>query len=343
MATPCTQPPDLHVAPAPRARARMRGARHGRPEALAVILALLCGSWCPCAGAAEGGAGAGEGEAASVFVRLPAEPVGRSLAGAHCARVSGPAALAWNPAGLALRDGAGVHVAHTDWVAGTAWEWVGLALALPGMPGIVGLSAGLLRTDPLEGYAADGTSTGSFRPVQLLGTLAYARRVTPRISGGLQLEVVHESDGNQTDWTCLAWGLGLQWQPGRVALGAAATHLTTGVRSGADHGPLPATVRGGASLDLGAGIDLHLGVEGGRAQTSRLLSGASWQPLEVVTAYAGMRVDLEENERRTQPAGGLSVHAGAVTVTYGYRPALDLEVSHQIGLEIPLATPAGCP
>ncbi len=40
----------------------------------------------------------GNGTIAFEFATMAAEPVGRSLAGAHLASVVGPASLAWNPA-----------------------------------------------------------------------------------------------------------------------------------------------------------------------------------------------------------------------------------------------------
>ena len=105
---------------------------------LALCAALLATIPTPSGASADSSRGH-----AFEFLRLSAEPIGRALAASHVASVEGPAALAWNPAGLAEGGGSAVLLAHASWAAGTVWEWGALSLRR-GSSGF-GLACGVLR------------------------------------------------------------------------------------------------------------------------------------------------------------------------------------------------------
>ena len=295
-----------------------------------VVLLALLPAWA-------GASGEGAGTLAFDFLRLPAEPVGRSLSGAHVASVTGPAAGAWNPAGYARTRTTEALLAHTTWIAETSLEWGAVSLALPEGWGTVGLCAGMLRTGALDGYAADGTPTGSFLPLQATAVLGYGRAFGSRWSAGVSLETALEGDGEHSPRQAWAGGMGVQLHLGVASFGVSAVHLTTSMKAGDERFLPPTTLRAGSTLHTSWGLDIHAAVEGVVREDPKFLLAATWQPARALAAHAGLRLDNDRPGEAAQPSFGISVDAGPAQLTYGVQPSAEFATSHQISLSVPLA------
>lgn len=309
--------------------------------AAAFVLAGLIGlsTGFPPAARAEGSGGLRAYE----FARLSAEPVGRSMSGAHVAAVGGPAALAWNPAGLAAPASAGAMISHASWLAGTAWQYGAVSLDLPGEGGTVGLSAGMLRIGSLPGYAADGSATGEFTPFAAVGTAGYARPLTDRWQVGVCAEFFFEGDGLESPEPAPAGGAGLQYAHplsfGRLAVGASVLHLGAERNAGEESFALPATYRAGVSLETTRGLDLHAATESTAGGEPTFSFGLAWHPTGGLAALGGFGYDGTADEGPLTPSFGLALDVGPTQVAYSYQPTVIDEGSHQIALYIPFTRP----
>ena len=312
--------------------------RSFQPAVVILLAGLLClsGAGSP-ASSAEGGGGVRAYE----FARLSAEPVGRSVSGAHVAAVGGPEALAWNPAGLASPASAGAMISHASWLAGTAWQYGAVSVDLPGKGGTVGLSAGMLRVGSLQGYAADGSATGEFTPFAAVGTVGYARSITDRWQLGVCAEVFFEGDGVDSPEPAAAGGGGLQYMHplsfGRLAVGASVLHLGAEQTAGEESFALPATYRAGVSLETTRGIDLHAATETATGDEPSFSFGLAWRPTGGLAALGGFGYDGAADESPVTPSFGLALDVGPTQVAYSYQPTVIEEGSHQVALYVPFA------
>jgi hypothetical protein len=272
------------------------------------------------------------GNHAFEFMRLPSEPVGRSLAGAHVATVDGPASLAWNPAGLG-EGGAGVVLAHATWEAGTAWE--SGALALPIGAGACALSCSYFRSGALDGYDVNGTPTGSFESTQLWASLGYGTAICGRIRAGAGLEVALES-GPAEERRAFAGCLGLQVDAGPVAFGLAALHLGPALVVDETEYALPAVVRAGVSVTAVRGTVLYAAGEWTVDEPLAMRLGAAWSPLSSLHFLAGTWIAPDESNSAVQPALGCAFDLGRTRIAYGLQPRTELAASHQISLTVAL-------
>jgi hypothetical protein len=278
-----------------------------------------------------GRAVAGEGHAFG-YLEIPPEPVGRSLGGAHLAAVSGPAALAWNPAGLGAAPGGGLLLSHATWTAGTCWEWGGALLPLGG--GGLGASIGLFRPGELEGYDALGNATGGFSPLQALAALAYGRPVSRALRVGFEVELLFERDGLGSERHAWAGGGGAQFDAGRWHFALTARHLGPALQTDEGRYPLPAFTAAGFSFDAARRLRLHLAAarRGGTGPDLRL--GAEWAASDALAAYCGAQRRTTAVGGELRATAGLAVDLGRTVLAYGYQPAQQLEASHQISLSL---------
>ncbi len=303
--------------------------KHPILRALATML-LLSAAAHPVA------AGEGPGTRAFEFARLPAEPAGRSLAGAHVAAVEGPASVAWNPAGLGRRPEAAVLLSHASWVAGTSWEWGALVVPLPSGGGSLALGCGVLRSGPLEGYDVDGAPAGEFTPLQLAATFGWGRRIAGPLALGVALEYAAEGESSEETQQAWAGAAGVQIDLDRLQLGCAAMHLAPKVDAGDEAFPTPASVRVGASYAIGSVLKVHAAGEKVAAQPLGGLAGVEVRVVESATLYGGLRHEPEDPETQTRVSCGIGIEVGPVRVTYGFQPDNALESTHQVSLGLPL-------
>ncbi|MBM3317657.1 MAG: hypothetical protein FJY75_07370 [Candidatus Eisenbacteria bacterium] len=298
-----------------------------RPFPRALVAAML-------AAALSGGVaavGADVGNHAFEFLRLAPEPEGRALAGAHLAHAEGPAALAWNPAGLA-RGGTALSLSHAAWAEGTSWEWAGLTL--PAGPGTAAISGGFFRTGALEGYTADGEATGEFTPLQFQLCAGYGLPLAGALGAGASIEAAFADDGSGGRRRAIACGGGLRLDAGPLALGLAALHLGPPLSLEEERYALPATVRLGASLEGLPGTLLHGALEWVSGEAVGLRAGVEWSPAAQFRLLGGGWAAPGQEGRSLHPTAGAVVDLGVTRFAYGFQPISDWESSHQVALTL---------
>lgn len=273
------------------------------------------------------------GACAFEFARLAAEPIGRTLGAAHVAAVVGPEATAWNPAGLGGNGGSRALISHATWMADTAWDWGALVLDLPGAAGGLGVTFGMFRAGALSGYDALGNPTGDFAPQQLLTSFGYGQALGDRLRVGIQVELAAEGISGEGLSRVWGFGAGAQLRLGRLELGAAALHLGPDVEIADEAFALPRTLRGGASLDCGAGLKLHGGLEQAAEEEMQFMAGLEWRPVGALAAFAGCRPNTAGEALATC---GMALEIGRTCLAYGFQPRTELDASHQISLSVPL-------
>lgn len=278
-----------------------------------------------------GGAGADVGNHAFEFLRLPNEPVGRSLAGAHLASVSGPAALGWNPAGLA-EAGHALALSHATWAEGTAWEWA--ALSLPAGPGACALSGGFFRSGELAGYTAEGAPTGAFSPMQAWVAAGYGFSLARGVRIGGAIEAAFEDDGAGERQRAWAGSFGVQWGAGPLSVGAAALHAGPGLELEEERFALPTTLRAGATLDALAGTLIHAAVDWVAGEAIGFRGGLEWSPVAQLHLLGGAGYISEMEEEALQPAAGARLDLGRAQFAYGFQSSTAADGSHQFALSL---------
>jgi hypothetical protein len=298
------------------------------------LLTLLVFSGSAAPVAATSGAGTRAGE----FLRMPAEPEGRSLGGAHLGSISGPAALAWNPAGLGATESPALILSHATWMAETSWEWGAVSLPVAARGDAIGISVGAFRAGKLEQYDREGNALGTFSPVLTTAAFGYAVPLSTVLRVGISLEGILERSGTGEESMAWAGGLGLQWDAGRFSFGLSGLHIGPEARVGEERYPLPTTVRGAATLAIAPSLRFHAGGEWIAEGSPGLIAGAEWQPVGGLRALTGLRHDPSSEDKTLQPTYGLACAVGAVAVTYGYQPAQWLDDSHQVSITLGSAT-----
>jgi hypothetical protein len=273
------------------------------------------------------------GNHAFEFIRLPHEPVGRSLAGAHLASVGGAAALGWNPAGLA-EAGRSVALAHATWADETAWEWA--ALSVPVGPGACGLSGVFFRSGALEGYTAEGVPTGDFSPTQLCASAGYGLPLRGGVSLGASLEAALENDGTGRTLRAAAVSFGAQFATDPVAFGVAALHVGPGLRVEETDYPLPTLVRAGATVRGLPGTLLHGAVDWVAGEAVGFRCGAEWSPVPQLRFLGGAGFASEASGDQIQPAAGAALDLGRTHVSYGFQSFAHVDASHQVAITLSL-------
>jgi hypothetical protein len=217
-------------------------------------------------------------------------------------------------------------------MAETSWEWGAFTIPLSRGGGAFAFSCGIFRVGGLEGYDADGASNGTFSPLQATAALAYGRCFGERFSAGLCVETALDRDGRGGERSAWAGGGGVQLRLGRLALGAAASHLAPEMRMNDETFPLPMTARGGGSLDLWGGMRIHAAAEWVADESAKLLAGWEWEPAHGLRALAGCLHDPDAADAQLQPTYGLALAVRQLQFAYGFQPARWLEASHHLSL-----------
>lgn len=189
------------------------------------------------------------------FSALDIEPDARSAARGESslADVAGLAAIRLNPAGLASseRDEAGfVYLDHVLDVSFLAAGWAGSRWG----GWHLGLRAERLDWGDLDGYDADGASTGGFDAGDTRLGAAVARgwqdvgggRLQAGLGAGLLFSRIDDAEA-----TVLGLDLGVQWKRGGLSLGGAARNLGTVLSDYGDAGTgLPTRLELGLAYGL---------------------------------------------------------------------------------------------
>ncbi len=140
------------------------------------------------------------GTSAAVFLKIPVDPRGASLASAVVANANDPSAVYWNPAGLSQMRRTEVMFANTDWIADINVAFLGVGVPLGNLGSIgVGITYLSMGDMPITTWLdTEGASGQSFSAYDACFAVAYARRLTDKFSIGLSVKYVTETISHST-------------------------------------------------------------------------------------------------------------------------------------------------
>lgn len=211
------------------------------------------------------------------FLKLEYGAAGAALGGAYTALASGPAAMAWNPAGITSSKGPELSVSNNQLYAEITNSYLGFTIPLGGGNtfGIVAqyMNSGNMEVTTLD--FPDGTDE-EFQVSGIALGLAFARQLTDRLSVGVTAKMVRETIYRETAST-FAFDIGSNFDLGIYGLVLGMSIQNFGVGSRFD-GP-----------DLNQPLDVNDDLQTSPEVTTRLLT-EEW-PLPLVFR-AGLRMDL---------------------------------------------------
>ncbi len=145
------------------------------------------------------------GTTAAPFLKIPQGARGLGMGGAFVASADGPAAMYWNPAGIAELSGVHVLVEHTNWIADIQYEYLGATVAL-GSLGAVGVNVTVSNIGDMKVTTIDQQDgTGEvFGVTDLAVGLSYGLKLTDNFAIGFNPKVIY-----QKIWKMSATGFGM--------------------------------------------------------------------------------------------------------------------------------------
>jgi hypothetical protein len=188
------------------------------------------------------------GNQAAPWLTLPTSAKAAAMGGASMALDGDVSTLTINPAGLADLDGQQVSLMHDVYVQDTSLEHAAYGLGL-GAAGGAAVAVDYMNYGSIQGYAADGTQTGTLTPWGMAVAAGYGLGLGP-FSAGATLKVVSEALNGDSN-SALGCDLGVEWKQGRnsgFSAGAALRNWGTAL----DQSNLPTTVQVGAGYRVPA-------------------------------------------------------------------------------------------
>lgn len=280
--------------------------------------------------AAAGSLEAGDGTNSGNFLRIPVSSRGSALNDAYTALAEGTAALFYNPAGIAGVERTEFSVTHTELYQDLRLENASVAVPLGGGYGL-GLATTYMGYGEIAGYDANGNSTGGLTAYSTVVTIGLSRKFSDIFAVGVAVKPIFEELGGYTART-VAYDLGVSLDWGRFALGAQVANLGGGLEYIDESTSLPRSFRtgiayrslGGAST-VGAAFTMETGGD------LELSGGAEYsynQSLVFRASYCG---SVSGKSSGGSALGlGVGLNLNPLRIDYSYRPAGDLNETHQI-------------
>ncbi len=211
------------------------------------------------------------------FLKLEYGAAGAALGGAYTALASGPAAMAWNPAGITSSTGPELYMSNNKLYADISNSYLGFTIPIGGGNtfGVVAqyMNSGDMEVTTLE--YPDGTGE-QFQATGLALGISFARQLTDRLSVGVSSKMVRETIYRESAST-FAFDIGSNFDLGIYGLILGMSIQNFGVGSRFD-GP-----------DLNQNLDVSDDLQTNPVVTTRLLT-EEW-PLPLVFR-AGLRMDV---------------------------------------------------
>ena len=222
--------------------------------------------------------------AGAAFLKIGAGAEAAALGGAYTALAAGPAAVYWNPAGLAGAQRA-VTLTHTALYNEAAHDYA--AFAAQGLGGTLGAAVTWLGYGSMNGRDSSGLSAGGFSAEDMALSLAYARRYGD-FSLGVAGKYLHSRIAG---YSGAGWALdaGLNWQTPVKGLKAAlaAQNLGPEYNFAGTRRPLPAAWSLGAAYTATEKLTLSLDGRARPGGDDELCLGAGYQAARALVLRAG--------------------------------------------------------
>ncbi len=278
------------------------------------------------------------GKSGLAFLKIGVGSRGAALGEAYSALVDEPAAIYWNPAGLAAIKGTHLTFTHSSWLGNINHEFA--AVAFPGFGGTIGIGAIMqtipgiqIRTKP----AAE--SIGTFDAQDLAVVLAFGRQWRPNLSAGFSVKYLYEKIYLNSA-TGFAVDLGGLWQTPleHLKLGVTLQNLGSMGALRREDIKLPALVRlGGAyALPISTGEN-QLALAAEHVRFLRGGEGNSAGTEFLFRKTLALRAGYQFNRENRSVTGGFGTAFGRYQLDYGYAPfANDLGNAHRFSVEVKL-------
>jgi len=211
------------------------------------------------------------------FLKLEYGAAGAALGGAYTALAHGPQAMAWNPAGITTTKGPELYMSNNELYAGISNSFLGFTIPL-GSGNTLGIIAQYMNSGDMEVTTLDfPDGTGEqFQATGMALGMAFARRLTDRLSVGLSAKMIRETIYRESAST-FAFDIGSNFDLGIYGMVLGMSIQNFGVGSRFD-GP-----------DLNQPLDVNDEFQSSPIVTTRLLT-EEW-PLPLVFR-AGLRMDV---------------------------------------------------
>jgi len=300
-------------------------------------LSLLAGLLLGVAGLVEAGA---PGDSGFLSLRLPVGTREAAMGGAGVGASTGPAAVFWNPARLALEAPATDLLLQHQRLFGFFDKETAL-LSQGTSHGALGFLFSGLYADRMNRYDEQGVGIplGTFQPYQVAFGVSYAHRLGERFALGGTVKVLHEEIDVYGD-TGVAFDLAIShramidglWFGASITnfgpemtIDAVPYQLPTAVRVGFGYDPVQTVFAGKVTL---AGDILFPNDGNNKAHV-----GAEYR----LTPSLALRLGYHINYESLGLTAGCGLRRGRLTVGYAYEDASnDLDPSHRVDLQVAL-------
>lgn len=297
------------------------------------LTALWASVWAPSTAAQESAFSSHD---------LAPEPAWQALQGSRAATGGDLSSPQGNPAAAALFPQAAVSFSHLSWPGGLSREWAGTILPLAPRWNLAA-AAGLLRSDVLPAFDADGLQIGTLQPVEWNAGAALARVMGSSYAIGIGARFFRLEDPS-APLSAAAVSAGLLWNGASRRGGFSVTDAGPAAVSSARQYPLPTRVRMGFEQEFGQGRWLGaMTLEGepgiGRV---RLRFGFVARPLPWLELMSGVSAGEDVGESgASRWSAGARLTQGDFAFSYAYGSSAALEASHQFGLGFRLPERSG--
>lgn len=193
-------------------------------------------------------AGAGTTGGAALSIGGSARALG--MGGAGAGALAEAAAVWVNPAQLARLDSPQLSFMHGAYAGSVSLEQFAVAGPVAPVPGRLGAALTSLRAGTLDVVDSVGTPAGTFSPGEIAVTGSWAIQ-RGRLAVGAAASWITSDLGLGAEASAFAGDVGVSLAPTpELTLGVAAQHLGTALGYGGAEAALPLTIRGGAAYAL---------------------------------------------------------------------------------------------
>jgi hypothetical protein len=278
------------------------------------------------------------GTSAAQFLKLGAGARATAMGGAAAGLSSDSTSIYWNPAGLNDISGNGsLTVMNAAWFEGISYDWASYALPVEQV-GVFGISAQYVSYGSMQQLDDTGLQTGSFSPVDLCVSLAYAFK-NAGINYGVNVKYI--SLKIVDDASACAVDFGAQYsmfENDRLTLGLAVQNIGSQIKFINEADSLPLNVKFGGAVELNsnwlATLDLNAPID------NAVYAGAGTEYRCKVQEKLSLLIRAGYNTQNSQTGGmngvtgGLGVKYFDYSLDYAFVPYGNLGNTQRISLTV---------
>ncbi len=293
--------------------------------------------------------GGSAGEATGQVLEMGGGAVLPAMGGAGQASVAGPAAIEYNPAGLAGGEHREVELSYMPLVEGINYGnfgfiWPGEETLTWAAGGRI-LDYGTIDETEAERHGDDYLikQVGDFQDVDVVLTGALGGRVFEEWQWGVaprvvRLEAYEDAIGPSLD-------VGVQWHPDReelpLSLGFVTQNIGPGLKFDEVNEDLPLLFRGGFSVYLSQLVDADIVLHGDFEHHMRDVEnfyriGAQWNVYDLFNLRMGYDNSHEIDDQKLTYGFGYSTSDGGISFNYALVPHGEFDHVHRFGLSFAL-------